>query len=237
MVNKLQMKKKICLKIKLNNMLYVIQCNDLFKIGFTTSEENTKKYYEKKYKNAKIIKTVEGNRIDLQHIYNQIGKQDWYDDTIINVFNNYQSNAWNNWEIVKNIIDNAVCDIIENYLNGIFNEYKLPEYEADMCKALFDRTEHMNTPKDYMKYDHMRRYLTEGRGYSFMLIEFICKHWIDYELVPIICDNIIEYRTNKLKKTMENIDKTIEYAIENKMKIQKLLNEVNNEVNVFLEII
>lgn len=217
-------------------MLYVIQYNDIFKIGFTTSEENIEKYYKQKYPGSKLIKTIEGNRIDLQKIQNQIGKQNWYSSNVLDVFDKYVTDAWDNWERVKFIINEAVNDIINNYLNGEFDEYKLSKYDADICRSFFDRTENLKEPEDYMKYNHMRMYLIEGRSYNFMLMEFMCKHWIDYELVPTICDNIVKYRTNELNKTMKAIDKVIENAITNKIEIQKLLNEVNDEVNLFLDI-
>ena len=199
-------------------MLYLIENENLYKIGYTANIKTRMGNYKTHNPECVLINTIEGSSNDEKQLHKLCEEyrysKEWFykNDNILELFNNYKTIEWNNWNEIKTTIDefvNYIKNMIENFNTDCWQP-KMKYETYSKLSTFFKNVETLTKPEDYEKYHKLWEMSKQFYLNDISKLEFIA-------LLTI--NNIIS------KSEIKDI--TLNYYKELKLKLKKQINKCN----------
>lgn len=141
-------------------MLYLIENENLYKIGYTANLKTRMSTYKTHNPECVLINTIEGSSNDEKQLHKLCEEyrysKEWFykNDDILELFNNYKTIEWNNWDEIKISIDNFIDYVKQKIMFFQTTDWR-PEMKYELHSKLstfFKNVETLTKVNDYDEY-------------------------------------------------------------------------------------
>ena len=231
-------------------MLYLIEDGNYLKIGFTKDIKSRMKTYQTHNPTCVLLQTKKGIKKDEATLHSLCESyrfnNEWYYNVVEvkQTFENYISIIDNEWQFMKNILDNFIKYITSHMLSDDCYKhmqymlvktdinYKIRDRMSDFMRSLH-KTEH-DRPADYNKYSRIYHIMTTSSDkwddkLRWEIINFLYEYnYIDNEQLNIIYSKLINMLTHEELELEEQNEYCIQEAqqcLDRAMKFKETLND------------
>lgn len=230
-------------------MLYLIENENLYKIGYTTNIKSRMSTYKTHNPECVLINTIEGTSNDEKNLHKLCEEykhsKEWFykNDNILELFNNYKTIEWNQWDEVKSII-NTIMNNIENKVNDFNTDHWLTKVDYNTYSKLskfFSNVSSLTKPDDYQNYFNKWNFVKNfyynisKEKYIELLHEYnIVSNEKIVKLVKMNIDNLkykLEKQINECNIIIAKAQTAMYEAQKEKMELEKDYNNLNENID------